>query len=141
MSLKPQSQKSVKEEIQCLVDEDILEQICGDFKVTINQHVMVGKNPLSRIKYMIDKLNGGTLFSVIDLKDGYLQMLLCSRKQWGQVLAKLEVVAVYINDIIVTDSNLEELIERLHAINADSIHPTDERIEAIRNMPQPTTIQ
>ncbi|KRZ15254.1 hypothetical protein T11_9337 [Trichinella zimbabwensis] len=62
----------------CLVKTPGTVQICGDFKVTINQHVIVGKNPLSRIKYMIDKVNGGTLFSVIDLKDAYLQMLVAA---------------------------------------------------------------
>ncbi|KRX93730.1 hypothetical protein T4E_11898 [Trichinella pseudospiralis] len=78
-----------------------LEQICGEFKVTINQHVIVGKNPLktserikvlpelntSRIEYMIDRLNGDTLFSAIALKDAYLRMLVVAASEKYLIIA------------------------------------------------------
>ncbi|KFD62491.1 hypothetical protein M514_25341 [Trichuris suis] len=147
------------------------------------------------------KLNGGTLFSVIDLKDAYLQMRVHPESQkylviathrgyfrykrlpfglsfapalfqrtMEQVLAGVEGVAVYIDDIIVTGCDEQQHMERLHIvlsrlkaagvqtrtskckficksvtylghrIDADGINPTEERIEAIKKMPMPSNV-
>ncbi|KFD59941.1 hypothetical protein M514_07281 [Trichuris suis] len=93
------------------------------------------------------------------------------QKTMEQFLAGLEGVAVYIDDIIVSGANREEHMERLHAvflrlrhagvrvhaekcrflqfsvnylghrIDANGVHPTGERIEAIKNMPVPKNTQ
>ncbi|KFD53862.1 hypothetical protein M513_05129 [Trichuris suis] len=209
----------VEAELQRLVDKDILEpvdsgctkiewaspivcvvkasgkvRICGDFKVTINPHVILDRHPLPKFEDLVVKLNGGALFSVIDLKDACLQMAVTPasrkylviathkgyygfkrlpfgvsfvpalfQKTMEQILAGLEGVAVYIDGIIVSGANREEHMERLHAvflrlrhaekcrflqfsvnylghtIDANGVHPTGERIEAIKNMPVPKT--
>lgn len=50
-------------------------RICGDFRVTINPHVQKDDYPLPRYEDIMSKLSGGTIFSKIDLKDAYLQLL------------------------------------------------------------------
>jgi len=40
-----------------------------DFKVTINKHIKPSDYPLPRFEDIASKLNGCTVFSVIDLKD------------------------------------------------------------------------
>ena len=49
-------------------------RICGDFKVTINPHILPDRYPLPRFEEIAAKLNGCKLFSVIDLKDAHLQL-------------------------------------------------------------------
>lgn len=47
-------------------------RVCGDFKVTINQFVQT--YPLPRFEELVAKLNSCKIFSIIDLKDAYLQI-------------------------------------------------------------------
>ena len=47
---------------------------CGDFKVTINNGIHIDQHPLPRLKEIFSNLEGGQKFSVINLKDAYLQM-------------------------------------------------------------------
>ena len=49
-------------------------RICIDFKTTINQNVFVDPHPLPRFEEIMVKLSGSTVFSIIDLKDAYLQL-------------------------------------------------------------------
>ena len=49
-------------------------RICGDFKVTINSQLDVDEYPLPRIEEIYANLSGGKQFSVIDLRQVYLQM-------------------------------------------------------------------
>lgn len=49
-------------------------RICGDFKTTINPHLVVDQYPLPRIEDIFAKLAGGQKFSKIDLRQAYLQM-------------------------------------------------------------------
>lgn len=51
-------------------------RICGDFKVTINPHLIDQKYPLPRIEYLFSQLQGGIRFSKIDLSEAYQQVLL-----------------------------------------------------------------
>ncbi|XP_022800043.1 uncharacterized protein K02A2.6-like [Stylophora pistillata] len=46
-------------------------RVCGDFKVTINSQLVVDEYPLPRIDDIYASLGGGTLFSVIDLRQAY----------------------------------------------------------------------
>lgn len=48
-------------------------RICGDFKVTINKHVLNDKYPLHTIDNIFTKLQGGNSFSELDLKHAYMQ--------------------------------------------------------------------
>ncbi|KAK2159261.1 hypothetical protein NP493_1730g00003 [Ridgeia piscesae] len=49
-------------------------RICGDFKVTINPQLDVDEYLLPRIEEIYANLSGGQQFSVIDLRQAYLQM-------------------------------------------------------------------
>uniref|UniRef100_A0A5S6Q766 RNA-directed DNA polymerase n=1 Tax=Trichuris muris TaxID=70415 RepID=A0A5S6Q766_TRIMR len=187
--------------IVCVVKPSGKIRICRDFKVTINPHVILDHHPLPRFEELITKLNGGTLFSVIDLKDAYLQMMVSPdsrkylviathrgyfrykrlpfglsfapalfQKTMEKILAGIDGVAVYIDDIIITGCNERQHMDRLHAvlrqlrkvgahtcatkckfmcksvtylghrIDQEGIHPTQERVEAIKQMPMPSNV-
>ncbi len=174
-------------------------RICGDFKVTINPHIVADNYPLPRFEEIASKLNGCKVFSVIDLKDAYLQLPVAeqSRKYFtiathrgylrytrlpfgvniapslfqatlNKILSGIEVTSAYIDDIINGAGDtagalqrLRTIFERLrsagvrtqltkcrflqpsvtylaHRIDADGIHPTDERLRAIRDIALPT---
>ncbi|XP_022796604.1 uncharacterized protein K02A2.6-like [Stylophora pistillata] len=56
------------------VKKDGSVRVCGDFKVTIHSQLEVDEYPLPRIDDIYASLGGGTLFSIIDLCQAYLQM-------------------------------------------------------------------
>jgi len=49
-------------------------RICGDFKLTLNKWVQTDNYPFPRFEDIVAKLNGSTVFSVINLRDSYLQI-------------------------------------------------------------------
>ena len=49
-------------------------RICGDFKVTVNQSLMVDKYPLPRIEDIFANLSNGRKYSKLDLRQAYLQL-------------------------------------------------------------------
>uniref|UniRef100_A0A5S6QLD9 RNA-directed DNA polymerase n=1 Tax=Trichuris muris TaxID=70415 RepID=A0A5S6QLD9_TRIMR len=93
------------------------------------------------------------------------------KKTMEQILAGIDGVAIYIDDIIITGCNVQQHMDRLHTvlkrlrkagvhtcaskckfmcksvtylghrIDQEGIHPTQERIEAIRQMPMPSNVQ
>ncbi|XP_026752395.2 uncharacterized protein K02A2.6-like [Galleria mellonella] len=174
-------------------------RICADFKVTINQHVQIDDYPLPRFEEITSKLSGGQLFTKIDLKDAYLQLLIhpnsrkyltivthkgyfrYKRLPFGisfapavfqrtmhHILSGLDGVVCYLDDILITAGDLQEHLTRVravlqrlqdlglksqiskcawlqdsvtflgHKIDRHGLHPTTERIEAIKKMPLPT---
>jgi hypothetical protein len=56
-------------------------RICGDYKSTINRHIITERYPLPKVEELHYKLQGGQKFSKIDLKDAYNQIELsdCSK--------------------------------------------------------------
>ena len=46
-------------------------RLCGDYKVTVNPVIHIERYPLPRIEYIFATMNGGTVFSKIDLKQAY----------------------------------------------------------------------
>ena len=50
-------------------------RICGDFKA-LNQRIQVDQHPLPSLDDILQKLQGGTVFSKIDLADAYFQLAL-----------------------------------------------------------------
>jgi transposase InsO family protein len=174
-------------------------RICGDFKITINPHIVADKYPLPRFEEIAAKLNGCKVFSVIDLKDAYLQLPVAeqSRKYFkivthrgylrytrlpfgvnfapslfqstlDRILSGIAVTSAYIDDVISGAGDTSAALQRLraifdrlrnagirtqlskcrflqtsvtylgHRIDADGIHPTDERLRAIRDIALPT---
>lgn len=213
----------VEEELERLVENDILEpidttssvewaspivcivkptgklRICGDFKVTVNPHILIDPHPLPTFEEILEKLGKPMFFSIIDLKDAYLQMSVekssrkyliiathkgyfqykrlpfgvnfapaLFQKTMDQILTGLDKTASYIDDVIVAGDSEQDLLENLkklflrfknanirinkekckflessvtylgHRIDYFGIHPTEERIKAIRDMPLPT---
>lgn len=51
-------------------------RICGDFKVTVNPVLEIDQFPLPRIEDLFSKLEGGIVFSKIDLSQAYAQICL-----------------------------------------------------------------
>ena len=49
-------------------------RICADYKVTINQVLLVDEHPLPTIDELFSKMAGGKKFSKIDLSKAYLQL-------------------------------------------------------------------
>lgn len=49
-------------------------RLCGGYKVTLNPYLIVNKHPLPRIDHLIAGLQGGKVFSKIDLKEAYAQV-------------------------------------------------------------------
>lgn len=56
-------------------------RICGDYKVTINKHLVDYKYPLPRIEEIFASLQGGELFSKLDLASAYNQLVLDESSQ------------------------------------------------------------
>lgn len=49
-------------------------RICGDFKVSVNPFLKTDVYPIPLPEELFHKLNGGVLFSKLDLADAYLQL-------------------------------------------------------------------
>ena len=56
-------------------------RICGDFKVTLNQYLDVPEYPMPSPEELLTKLNGGQLFTKLDLSHAYLQVVLDEKSQ------------------------------------------------------------
>lgn len=49
-------------------------QLCGDFKVFINQYIEVDQYPLPKIEDLFSKLRGGSKFTMLDMSQAYQQV-------------------------------------------------------------------
>jgi transposase InsO family protein len=173
-------------------------RICGDFKVTINPHIVTDNYPLPRFEEIAAKLHGCQYFNVLDLRDAFLQLPVAesSRKYFvivthkgyfrytrlpygvnfapnlfqatmDKVLAGVQSTS-FIDDIINGGGDKTQTLAVLratlsvmrqaglraslskcrflapsvtylgHRIDAAGIHPTDDRLRAIREMKAPT---
>lgn len=56
-------------------------RICGDYKVTINRHLVDVRYPLPRIQEIFTALQGGELFSKLDMSCAYNQLILDEESQ------------------------------------------------------------
>ena len=56
-------------------------RICGDYKVTINQHLKVDHYPMPKAEDIFSTLNGGEKFTKLDLSQAYLQLPLDEESQ------------------------------------------------------------
>ena len=54
-------------------------RICGDYRLTINRAAKVEQYPLPRVEELFSKLSGCTMFSKINLKSAYNQLVLDER--------------------------------------------------------------
>lgn len=59
-----------------VIKKDSTVRICGDFRITINPLLKVNQYPLPRIEELFTNLQGGKIFSKIDLSQAYAQVLL-----------------------------------------------------------------
>ena len=55
--------------------------ICGDFKVTPNQYLDVPEYPMPTSEELFTKLNGGELFTKLDLRHAYQKVVLDEKSQ------------------------------------------------------------
>lgn len=61
--------------IVCVLKKDSSVRICGNFKITINPFLETNVYPLPLIDDILTSLKGNTCFSIIDLSQAYLQLL------------------------------------------------------------------
>lgn len=177
-------------------------RICGDFRVTLNPNLIQDQHPMPCFEELTAKIAKGKCFTVIDLKDAYLQMevaepyrkylIIATHKGYyrykrlpfgvsssplifqrymDELLQGIEHTGVYLDDIIITGMTREEHIKNLrmvlqrlsragvrtrlakcrfmqpsvqylgHRIDKDGIHPTQEKVEAIKGTPTPRNVK
>lgn len=175
-------------------------RLCGDYRSTVNEASTKASYPLPTVSEVLAKLEGGKIFSTLDLTQAYQQLKVTDeaaailtintskglyrvkRLPFGisaapaifqrcmeTTLAGIKGVCAYLDDIIVTGSTQEEHNERLglvlarlqaqglrakmskcrfglpevvylgHRIDAKGISATDEKIKAIKELPEPTS--
>ena len=56
-------------------------RICGDYRLTVNRAAKVDQYPLPRVEELFSKLSGCQVFSKIDLKSAYNQLVLDERSR------------------------------------------------------------
>ncbi|PIO60823.1 integrase core domain protein [Teladorsagia circumcincta] len=176
-------------------------RLCADFSTGLNDSLSLHQHPLPTTEEVFTKLNGGQLFSQIDLADAYLQieveedskelltinthrgLFRYNRLPFGvksapgifqqiidSMIAGLDGVAAYLDDIIVTGRttvehrhNLEALLRRIeqygfrvreekchfmmpeirylgNIIDANGRRPDPDKIQAITKMPRSNDI-
>lgn len=176
-------------------------RLCADYRVTVNPAIKVDQYPLPLPEDIFANLQGGTVFSIIDLSKAYLQLELNEQAQelltvnthlglfrfrrlpygvacapaifqavMDQILRNLPGTACYIDDVIIAGENygqcyerVEQVLQRLskhgvkvnakkcsffqqrvtylgHEIDKHGLHPTAEKVEAIRKAPRPTNV-
>ena len=59
-----------------IMKEDGTIRVCGDYKVTANQAILVDSHPIPRIEELFTKMSGGVVFTKLDLSHAYLQLSL-----------------------------------------------------------------
>ena len=177
-------------------------RICGDYKVTINRAVKVGKYPIPNVSDLFTQLSGVTVYTTLDMSHAYQQVVMdeesrplttintskglfeFERLPFGvssspgifqrimeQLLQNIPMTVVYLDDILVTgrtneehDRNLATVLTRLqdaglrlkkekcafrqksytylgHVIDAEGIHPTEDKVRAVLNAPAPQNVQ
>ncbi|UYV77596.1 K02A2.6-like, partial [Cordylochernes scorpioides] len=173
-------------------------RICGDYRSTVNTIVEPDTFPVPAAADLQVNLAGGKVFSKLDLKDAYQQLVVdeetaellainthkglfkvnrlpfgvsCApgifQRRMESLIAKIPGVVVYLDDILVTgkdemehDLRLREVLKSIQRmgltlkkekcefkkslliflgcrIDAEGIHPTEEKCEAIKNFPKP----
>ncbi|KAK9721580.1 hypothetical protein QE152_g20797 [Popillia japonica] len=78
-------------------------RICGDFKITLNPCLEIDQFPLPRIDDLFAKLQGGVIFSKIDLSQAYAQICLplpriddlFAKLQGGVIFSKIDLSQAY----------------------------------------------
>lgn len=64
-----------------VVEADKTIRICGDYKSTVNRHIINVKYLLPRNDDVFNKLNGGITFAKLDMKSAYMQLELDEESQ------------------------------------------------------------
>ena len=59
-----------------IVKEDGQVQICGDYRLTVNRASELESYPIPRINELFASMTGGVVFTKLDLKNTYQQLLL-----------------------------------------------------------------
>ena len=176
-------------------------RLCEDFKVTVNPAAKLDRYPVPKVEDLFATLSNGKLFTKLDLRQAYQQLLLDDeskkyvvtnttkglfqytrlpygissapgifQREMEHLLQGIPGVVVYLDDILVTGQDetshlrtLETVLSRLretgsrvkkskclfmvptvsflgHRIDADGLHPLDDKVRAIEAAPTPTNV-
>ncbi|XP_064464374.1 uncharacterized protein K02A2.6-like [Ornithodoros turicata] len=97
-------------------------RLCGDYRSTVNQAVAKAAYPLPTVDDMLALVQGGRIFSKIDLQQAYQQLRVDDAsselltKYMDSLLAGLEGVGAYLDDILISGSTLDEHNKRLRSV-------------------------
>ncbi|XP_071580115.1 uncharacterized protein [Temnothorax nylanderi] len=141
-------------------------RVVGDYKITVNPEIMNSEYPLPTVEEALSILNGGVIFSQVDLKDAYKQLrvdeetskILTIRTPRGllNVMRLLDGIAAapcifkkYMVTIMAGISagkspdkrqkiNFSSKMEFLgHKISEEGIQTIDDKVKAIKEIPAP----
>lgn len=121
-------------------------RICGDYKVTVNPHLIVDKHPIPRINDLISA-TGGCVFAKLDMSQAYLQLSLCPeskklttisthrglfsynklpfgiasapsifQREMEKLFFGMNGIIVYFDDIFISGINKIELLSRIESV-------------------------
>ncbi|KAL4088576.1 hypothetical protein QTP88_023665 [Uroleucon formosanum] len=110
-------------------------RIYVDLKTTLNPKLQIEQHPLPRVDDVFNKLSGGSVFTILDLAEAYLQLQVApeSRKfliinthkglycfnpyfSMENILQGVSKVQVYLDDIIICCSSSSECEENVNAV-------------------------
>ncbi|KAL5509164.1 hypothetical protein EMCRGX_G004476 [Ephydatia muelleri] len=94
-------------------------RLCGDYKVSINQALMVDQYPLPKPSDLFAALSGGKWFTKLDLAQAYTQMEL------DEVSRQFVAINTH---------------RGLYRIDANGIHATGEKLDAVLMAPVPSSV-
>ncbi|KAL0166469.1 hypothetical protein M9458_038313, partial [Cirrhinus mrigala] len=138
--------EGVSAELQCLLSTGIIEPldalpwvsnlvvatkksgalcICLDLR-RVNNAVIPDKYPLPTTEELTAQFYGSTVFSKLDLREGYLQVM-------TTVLAEIPGVVIYLDDIVVHGPTADIHNEHLNK----GISPLQSNVETIQSIPEP----
>nr|GEV79259.1 putative reverse transcriptase domain-containing protein [Tanacetum cinerariifolium] len=143
-------------------------QMCIDYR-ELNKLTIENRYPLPRIDALFDQLQGSSVYSKIDLRSGYHQLLFMDLMNYVCKPYLDKFMIVFIDDILIYSKNKEEHGEHLktilnllrseklyakftkcdfclnfvqflgHVIDSNGVHVDLAKIEAIKNYTTPTT--
>ncbi|GJW82725.1 putative nucleotidyltransferase, ribonuclease H [Tanacetum coccineum] len=109
----------------------------------INKITVRYRFPIPRLDDLLDQISGATIFTKLDLKSGYYQILLRPGDEWKTAFKTREglyewpfigkFVVVYFDDILIYSASFNEHVTHVRQVD-------ESKVAAVQEWPTPTTI-